>query len=445
MTKAKHRAVSLESYLSLGHNSAMGNSKKFLTSRLSRLSALGLSALKASAPLIRSKQIEAASELVEGLAKLRGAAMKVGQMLSVTEDLFLPKEISDIFKKLQKNASPMPGTDIDYVFNQAFRKPPHEIFREFDYTPIAQASIGQVHRGVTKEGHEVAIKVQYPEIRKAVVNDFKNLDFLDRALGKILSDKPDLTSLLDEVKLTLESECDYLLEAKSLEFARQVVFKDNPFIEIPQTYPQYSNEMVLTMEYMQGDDFEKTLSYSKQQKDQLGQILYDSFMEALYTHQFVHSDPQSGNFLFRPGKIVLLDFGSTKIISTEIVQTHIHLIQSLEKNNLDLYREEMIKLGFFFQDEEEIIKKHFEMIKELFYPYTRPGVFALEKSNPFEAGKKFMKNIKLSKRKIPYRDFFHLDRAQLGLYTKLKSWESSIDWLTSRQKEQQNFLKNLTP
>ena len=423
--------------------SKQAHSKRFLTTRFSRLRSLGLTALKAGAPMLGNQRIKAATELVEGLSQLRGAAMKVGQMISVTEDLFMPKEMTEIFKKLQKNAVPMPNEDIDYVFHQAFGKLPSDIFQEFNYTPIAQASIGQVHYGLTKEGQKVAIKVQYPEVKKAVVSDFKNLDFLDSALGKILNQKPDLTELLEEVKRTLEIECDYIQEAQALNFARQTVFKDIDQVIVPKVIEAYSNEFILTMEYMQGDDFEQTLEYTQEQKNELGQILYDSFMHALYTHRFVHSDPQNGNFLFRPGKIILLDFGSTKIISDDIVETHLLLIRSLEKNNFQLYRQKMIELGFFFENEDSIIGDHFKMIKELFYPYTRPGVFPLNKNNPFEAGRNFIKNIKISKRKIPYKDFFHLDRGQLGLYTKLKSWNSSIDWLTSRQIEQENFLNNI--
>lgn len=381
------------------------------------------------------RRIEIAKEVVSGMGEMKGGLMKLGQMISITEDLVLPPEIAEIFKSLQKNAPPMSNADRESVFLESFGKPAEEVFAKFDIKPMAQASIGQVHRAVLKTGEEVVVKVQYPQIKKAVATDLKGLDSLDTLLGKLFPSKPNLDSTIEELKETLISECDYLLEQKNMEYAKKTLAAEFPQILIPEVYPDYSTESILTMEEMKGMSFDETLKAPQAERNEWGQILYDANMYGLYKNLFLHTDPQNGNYLFKPGKIILLDFGSCRFFPEEFVREYALLLRSLEDRSFRDYSNWMMSMGYFTLDDgEEILREHYQMIGELYWPYTEAGVFALKSQNPFEQARGFIKKVSLKGRKAPRPEFILLDRSNLGLYTKLKSWRSEIDWISSRDR-----------
>lgn len=427
---------------------------RFKTSRLSRLTTLGLSIAKAGGEIARQKvtqkienspaaqtyaQMKAAQELVRTMGELKGAVMKLGQMLSVTDDMILPPEVTQLFKQLQKDAPAMSDEEIDRVFWQSFQKKPEQLFKSFDRRAFACASIGQVHRATLDDGTLVAVKVQYPDVEKAVIHDFKNLDLLDQLLGKIFKQKPNIETTIEELKETLALECNYTHEASQTAKFRELLKKRFPQVLIPRVYEQLSSRQVLTLEFMHGEPFENTHHYTQEQKNFLGQTIYDLFLFSLYEHQQLHTDPQNGNYLFRPDAIILLDFGSTRSFPLDFIRDYTQLLEGLEHNKLELYTKAIISLGFFSNADRDsgLVKKHFEMMYNLYSPYALPGIRPLENVNPFEAAKGFLQHIDLRGRSAPRREFLHLDRCHLGLYTKIKSWRSEIDWVSPRLKARQ--------
>ncbi len=431
------------------------NEKTFKSGRLARLTTFGKLVAKTSGKLSvdlglgaieqfqkkkdeikqLQRRIEIAKEVVSGMGEMKGGLMKLGQMISITEDLVLPPEIADIFKSLQKNAPPMSSADRESVFLEAFGKPAEEVFAKFDPNPMAQASIGQVHRAVLKSGEKVVVKVQYPQIKKAVATDLKGLDSLDGLLGKLFPSKPNLDSTIAELKETLISECDYRLEQKNMEYAKKTLAKEFPQILIPEVYPECSTETVLTMEEMKGMSFDETLNASQAERNEWGQILFDANMYGLYENLFLHTDPQNGNYLFTPGKIILLDFGSCRFFPEEFVRDYTLLLRSLENRSFEDYRAWMKRMGYFTdEDGDDIIREHYTMIGELYWPHTEAGVFALQSQNPFEQARSFIKKVSIKGRKAPRPEFILLDRSNIGLYTKLKAWRSEIDWISARDR-----------
>lgn len=393
-------------------------------------------------------RVEAAQKIVENMGELKGAVMKLGQMLSITQDLVFPKEVTELFKKLQKDAPPMSDEDLLSVFKKTFQSSPEEVFAEFNRTPFAQASIGQVHRAKLKDGTDVAVKVQYPNIKQAIVHDFKNLDRLDQMFGILFKQKPDIESTLEEIKDVLALECDYTHELKQLKEFGNLLSQHPCQIRVPKAFEDYSGEHILTMEFMQGDSFDETLHYSQEVKDKLGQTLYDFFHISLYEFNKLHTDPQSANYLFQEDEIILLDFGATKSFDHTFILHYTKLLKALEESDFSSYAQEMINLGFFTdKDMQEnagrIVRRHYQMIHKFYSPYVKEGVRALENDNPFEMAKGFLKEIELKGRKAPRPDFFHLDRAHLGLYSKLRAWKSHIDWKTQRDKSREIFFKSI--
>lgn len=421
----------------------------FKSGKFSRFKKIGSSLLKASGQLAleRAKdtannliskseslqnyqhRVNAAAEIIKTMGELKGGLMKLGQMLSITEDLVLPPEISAMFKELQKSSPPMSDEDLNKVFRESFDKRPEDIFASFERTPMAAASIGQVHKAVLPTGETVAVKVQYPMIVDAIRNDFKNLDQLTSLLTSLIPGKPDIDHMVEEMKRSVLEECHYTRELDNLEFFRKAYAEHFPRVLVPRGYSEFSSDTVLTMEYMQGDTYEQTGSYTQQQKNDIGQLLYDSYLYSFFYLRRFHTDPQNGNYLFQRDKIIMLDFGSTRELDEEFMVTFVSMLLSLEEDRFDAYVHIMNELGFFLPNEsEEIQREHFSLVKKLYLPFCGPGAYHAEVGNPFELIGEFMKGIKLAGRKAPREEFLLVDRANLGLFTKLRYWKSAVDW-----------------
>jgi len=421
---------------------------KFPTSKLSRLSKMTKSLLSAGANVAidyaqnkiaqdpkldeLKRKAQAATILVKSMGELKGGFMKLGQMISISEDLVLPPEIAQIFSSLQTSSPPMSQTDLRRVFHTTFQKSPLELYDQFDFNPVAQASIGQVHRA-QKNGKELAVKVQYPDIGKAVRNDLDNLHLIDQLLNTLWVDKPNLDNYLNEIKRSLIEECDYETELSNLQFFKANLGPFSDSIIIPAVYPELSGKHVLTMDYVSGDSFNESKNYDQATRDQLGQTLYEFYLYSLFNIKRMHTDPQHGNYLFQNNKIVLLDFGSIRSFSDDFLIKYNKLIDAVENDDVQAYRESLLKIGFFTeQDSIELLSEHLRMIRQLYLPYMQEGRFPVQPVNPIEQIKTFSKLIKMRGRSTPREELLLLDRAHLGLYSKLKAWESKIDWVNPR-------------
>lgn len=428
--------------------------KKFVSHKFGRFAKLGKSLTVATGHLAldklgntiekaaqKKKEVEdlhrkamAAKEVVKSMGELKGALMKLGQMLSITEDLVLPPEISQLFRELQKNAPPMKREEILGVFKESFQCGPEELFFRFDWEPIAAASIGQVHQAWIDENTKVAVKVQYPKIVKAIKNDFDNLDALKKIVTVIFPKVPNIDSYLLELKRSLAQECDYHQEREALDFFRESAKERFPQVKIPKTYADLSSQTVLTLEFLEGDDFIETKKYPQDKRDELGQLLYDFHNFCFYELRRLHTDPQYGNYLFKEDQIIVLDFGSVRSFDSEFIKDYIDLLQSIEGKELERYREVLLKFGFFDEsDPMTLFSDHLNMVHDLYRPYIREGKNAIPSVNPIDLVKGFVDKIDLKGRKSPREEFLLLDRAHLGLYTKLRGWQAAIDWITTKE------------
>ena len=249
----------------------MSNSKKFKSGRLSRFSKISSSLVIAGAHLASSKikekiknidqsnmaaKIQASKEIIETMGSMKGGLMKLGQMISITEDLVLSPEVSALFKKLQKSAPPMNDSDLDKMFKNSFGKKPEDFFATFNRKPIAAASIGQVHKATLQSGEKVAVKVQYPEIKKAITADFKNVDKLKSVLLLLFPNLPNIDNYLEEMRRSIIEECDYIQEKENIKWFRENLMPRIEHLYIPKVFSKYSSETILTMEFVEGDTIE---------------------------------------------------------------------------------------------------------------------------------------------------------------------------------------------
>jgi predicted unusual protein kinase regulating ubiquinone biosynthesis (AarF/ABC1/UbiB family) len=265
----------------------------------------------------------AAQKVLETLGTMKGVAMKLGQQLAMEADT-LPPEAREIVSKLFAQAPAMSYDDIALVVQEELGDPPDVAFAWFDRTPLASASLGQVHRARLPDGTECAVKVQYPGVAEALVNDLKNAGMLARALNGATRAFAAMDSgpYFEEIRREIGAEIDYVREARLGEaFARSVA--GAPELRVPRAFPAYSSSRVLTMEFIEGvplKDFAGS-DADAATRWRVGRQLAQAILVPFVTHGLVHGDPHPGNFLVCPdGRLAVLDFGAVKQLSPRFVR-----------------------------------------------------------------------------------------------------------------------------
>jgi predicted unusual protein kinase regulating ubiquinone biosynthesis (AarF/ABC1/UbiB family) len=253
----------------------------------------------------------------DDMLSLRGPAMKLGQMLSMSSGV-IPEEAMTELTSLQMEAPGMHPSLVRAQFKGSMGKYPEEIFRAFDPEPFASASLGQVHHATTREGERVAVKIQYPGIGDAIKSDIGMLRGLlspARATGHI----PNV--VVDEIEKQIAAETDYVREADNAERLGKAL-QPLEWVEVPRIYRKYSTDRVLTMSVVEGDRLDRFLARrpSRKVRDLIGARLVELFYFQVLTVGSFHADPHWGNYLFRPdGSIGLIDFGCVKDLTPAFV------------------------------------------------------------------------------------------------------------------------------
>jgi len=261
---------------------------------------------------------EASRRVREELGALKGPAMKLGQLLSMQNGI-LPGEALQELATLQMQAPGMHASLARAQFKSALGKYPEEVFREFGPDPFAAASLGQVHRALTRNGETVAVKIQYPAIRSAIENDFKLLRSATLP-AKLTGHVP--AALLDEIQRGLLEETDYVREADNLELFRNGL-SGLDFLTVPRPDRDLSTDRVLTMSYIEGEKLNDFLNRKPSQtlRNLVGSRLVETCETQIQSLKAVHADQHPGNYLFQPdGRIGLVDFGCVKRISFDILE-----------------------------------------------------------------------------------------------------------------------------
>ena len=292
--------------------------------------ALELASSGPAAEMRRARNlVKNAVRIADTLGEMKGAAMKVGQMLSLHDGL-LPPEAAAALRGLQREAPRVPPEVMRYEVEGAFKRPIEELFAEFEPEAYAAASIGQVHLGRLKDGRRVAIKVQYPLIDRIVAADLKNLKrLLGSLVGLVL--EIDFEPVWREVRERLLEELDYEQEADNIRRMAEL-HAEVPEIIVPEVVSERSCRRVLTMEFVDGIGPERACSeeFPQELRSRWGQVLLEFQIRGLLEHRFLHSDPNLSNFAFREdGRLVVYDFGSVKRVPREIARGYARLWRAL--------------------------------------------------------------------------------------------------------------------
>lgn len=345
------------------------SSRAVPTSRLSRIGRLGSLAgriagnvvsqgagqlLKGEKPALSSLLLtpKNISNIADQLASMRGAAMKLGQLISMDAGDFLPEELAVILGRLRDDADPMPKDQLIVTLNQSWGEKWQDDLLYFSFAPIAAASIGQVHKVITMDGRMLAVKVQYPGVKKSIDSDVDNVATLIKLTG-LVPKSLDINPLLQEAKAQLHQEADYVREADMLNRYRALVEStdipnkgSNAFV-IPQTFAPLTTSTVLAMDFIEAQDLDALLNEPQDVRDAVMTALMTLFFNEIFHFKLLQSDPNLANYQFKPDtkEIVLLDFGATRDVPDAISAQYQALLNSAAANDRAMMQQAAFRIG----------------------------------------------------------------------------------------------------
>ncbi|MCP5028960.1 MAG: AarF/ABC1/UbiB kinase family protein [Actinomycetia bacterium] len=273
-------------------------------------------------------QLATAEQVTESLGHMKGAMMKIGQMASYL-DTGLPEPVRSALSQLQQDAPPMAPALVDEMILGELGMRPADLFDQWDPVPLASASIGQVHRAVTREGQGVAVKVQYPGVAEAIAADLGNADLIFGALASMFPGL-DTEAVIVELRERLIEELDYSIEAENQRgFAAR--FRGHPVIHVPEVIDVYCTGRVLTTELVVGTRFEEVVAeWSAVERNLAAETIYRFVFGSIYRLQAFNGDPHPGNYLFHGGgRVSFLDFGLVKRFTDAETEQFGRLIETM--------------------------------------------------------------------------------------------------------------------
>ncbi len=415
------------------------NIKSSLMSRSFSVAKLGLGAgLKYAGSKISKTPLDdflnsQAVTFAKELGELKGSLMKAGQMLSMYGEYFFPPQANQILKSLQSESPPIEWATMKKYLAKYLNK---DLLDELEIDPVSigSASMGQVHKARIKStGEFIAIKIQYPDVDKAIDSDISALKTLLK-LSKVLPSGLDLNPVFEEVKSMLRQELDYDNEAQLTIQYRDLIKHDARFL-VPKVYLRYSNKHVLSTEYVDGLKADHALvqSLSQKRRDRLAESFLELYFKEIFEWNLIQTDPHLGNYKVQidslgNDRLVLLDFGACRGFSADFMQSYRHMIKGsiLKDNKMFLAASE--KLGFIVKgDKPEYIKAFTDFCYETVEPFQIDGTYHWKNSDlPGRVVKKAIqfKNFDL---RSPPREILFLDRKTGGVFIFLSVLKADIN------------------
>jgi len=304
---------------------------------------------------LERRHIEAAEQIVAALGTMKGAAMKLGQVMSFLDVGLVPEEYREEFQRklaaLRDSAPTVTFKDMRKVIEEDLDDKLANVFDEFDQEPIAAASIGQVYRATLTDGRRVAVKVQYPGVAAAVRADMQNLGLILR-LVKRIAPGMDPKAIGEEIRSRIQEELDYELEAQNQRTLARI-FRGHPFIVIPDVVSSLSHERVMVSEYVHGTGFEALKGYSHEQRDRIGEMMFRFYFGCLYRHGQFSGDPHPGNsMLLDDGRLAFFDFGLFKRMPPGALELEIRVARAVIEGDTDTIMRLGTETGFFPEPEK---------------------------------------------------------------------------------------------
>lgn len=375
--------------------------------------------------------IRTAMRIVESSKELKGAFMKLVQMLSMRDDI-LPPEALSVLSVVQSQVPPMAYAEIRAQVKRELGKPPEQLFASFEEEAFAAASLGQVHRAMLKDGTEVVVKVQYPGVDETVEQDLSNIKALLQVfqlIGRdVMQQRIDNREVYQELEERLHEELDYVNEAKNIALF-QKMFRDDPEVLIPEVYPEYSSRRVLTMSRLEGYPLADILKPGIDQatKDWVALKYFRVTWRQIFEFGTLHTDPHPGNYLvtFHP-RLAILDFGSIRVFPEPIRRAYHGLAAAILRRDRRAMAKHLVTLGFV--DKEDDPEPMIRILDVIFEPVLVDKPYDPRDYDSLERGMQIA-TIGIEHRlfKAPGHRVFLL-RALIGLDAYLKQLGTVANW-----------------
>jgi predicted unusual protein kinase regulating ubiquinone biosynthesis (AarF/ABC1/UbiB family) len=336
---------------------------------------------EASEAALARRQLDTAKQIVAVLGTMKGAAMKLGQVMSFLDVGLVPEEHREEFQaelaKLRDAAPTVSFKQMRRVIEDDLEEPIAKVFASFDEEPIAAASIGQVYRAtLADDGREVAVKVQYPGVAAAVRADLQNLDMIMRLL-KRMTPGLDVKALTEEIRERIGEELDYELEAQNQRSLARI-FAGHPFIVVPDVVSSLTRERVLVSDFVSGVGFEELKTRPQAERDRLGEIVFRFFLGCLYRHRQFSGDPHPGNFLLQAdGRVAFLDFGLFKRMDAAPVELELACQRAVVEGDASTLHRLLAESGFLPEPERVNPDHLLAFIRDAIWWYTSDETVAL--------------------------------------------------------------------
>jgi predicted unusual protein kinase regulating ubiquinone biosynthesis (AarF/ABC1/UbiB family) len=323
-----------------------------------------------------------AKRLAQRLARLRGAAMKLGQLLSLQGEDLLPPEFAQALAVLRSQAAPMPAEQVRRVLGREYGKGWEKRFARFDWEPVAAASIGQVHRATAHDGRDLALKIQYPGVARSIASDVDNVAVLLR-LFNLLPFDIDVAATAQEAKRQLAQEADYESEGRFLESYAKLV-ADEPSLLVPRVHWDLTTSRVMAMDYMPGEPLESVRQEPPRKRDAVGSLLERLLFRELFEFRVMQTDPNFANYLYQraTGRVVLLDFGATRRFDDDFVASYARITRAVLDGHRARVAREAARIGYVTADDDpERVKAAVDVIFLVCEPLRHEGPYDFPASN----------------------------------------------------------------
>jgi predicted unusual protein kinase regulating ubiquinone biosynthesis (AarF/ABC1/UbiB family) len=404
------------------------------TSSIGRMGRTALAGLRGARLALRGKgagatphDLESLAVLATSVGQLKGTAMKVGQLMSYLE-LQLPPELKAALAVLQTHSPPMPFARVVEIVTAELGKQAPPLLAQMRPSPVAAASIGQVHRAQLPTGQDVAVKIQYPGMETAIASDFKSAA-LGTRFANLLAPGANVDAVVGAARNALIEECDYEREARYQErFAG--VYAEHAALTVPRVHPLYCSRRVLTTTWIEGERFDDFLATNPPQadRDRFGTALFEFYVGTLFRHGLYNGDPHPGNYIVqRDGRIAMLDYGSTREFDRSFVRKFAALTHAAHTDTRDALHRALLDLGFVKEGRSYDFETARKLVRSFYGPMLRDETLAIEPGEAKPFGAVLDSKRELLKLHLP-GEFLFIVRIRFGVMSVLAQLGARANW-----------------
>ncbi|CAD5217227.1 unnamed protein product [Bursaphelenchus okinawaensis] len=370
-----------------------------------------------------------AERVVETLCRVRGAALKLGQMLSIQDETMIPRYWLDIFDRVRHSADFMPIKQVKQQLAAELGPEWRTLFREFDEKPFAAASIGQVHKAVSLDGTKLAVKVQYPGVAEGIDSDIQNLVSVLK-FGGLFPKGMYLEEFVNVARRELKAECDYEREADAMIRMRDHLADDDSFF-IPGVFPNLSSKRILTTEFVEGKPVDECVDEPQEVRDYISAKFMELCLKEVFLFRFMQTDPNWSNFFFGlhpktgESRLILLDFGAAREYPKEFVDKYMKILHGAYNQDREAMLHHSREIGFLTGFEDKVMEKaHVDSISILAETLVAREPYDFGRQDVTARIQKLVPVMLEHRLKAPPEEVYSLHRKLSGAYllaTKLKA------------------------